>query len=96
MNYPGNTWQELNWYPDYDHPDFFWFCNNITDPDAPVEITSVDSQLANYTNGEDWTGLGGYASYVKQVVVGPYSADVIDTTAGLSTQNGMSVANHNK
>ncbi|KIV95276.1 hypothetical protein PV10_02949 [Exophiala mesophila] len=87
MNYPTNTWQELNWYPEYDHPDFFWFCNNVTDPDAPVEITSVDSQLANYTDGEVWTGLGGYASYVKQVVVGPLSADVIDTTAGFSTQN---------
>ncbi|KAK7885404.1 hypothetical protein LTR67_010582 [Exophiala xenobiotica] len=90
MNYPTNTWQELNWYPDYDAPDFFAFCNNITDMNAPANITAVDMQLANYTNGSAWTGLGAYANYVKQVILPTCpSADLIDTTTTgcFSTQN---------
>ena len=91
MNYPTNTWQELNWHPAYDSPDFFWFCNNITDMNAPVHITNVDMQLANYTGGTAWTGLGAYANYVKEVIVSGYATQDIDTTAGLSTQNSQSV-----
>ncbi|KIW82846.1 hypothetical protein Z517_02089 [Fonsecaea pedrosoi CBS 271.37] len=88
MNYPTNTWQELNWYPAYDSPDFFQFCNNITDMDAPANIASVDMQLANYTNGSAWTGLGAYANYVKEVIVSTCdSPDLIDTTECFSTQN---------
>ena len=88
MNYPTYTWQELNWYPAYDHRDFFDFCNNITDQNAPKNITAVDSLLSNYTNGEAWTGLGGYAEYVKNVVVSACpSEDLIDTTQCFSTQN---------
>ena len=93
MNYPTNTWQELNWYPGYDHPDFFAFCNNITDMNAPANITAVDMQLANYTNGLTWTGLGAYANYVKQVILPTCpSADLIDTTTAgcFSTQNRKS------
>ena len=90
MNYPTNTWQELNWYPVYDHIDFFNFCNNVTNMNAPANITAVDTALSNYTNGEPWTGLGGYADYVKNVVV-PLcpSEDLIDTTTPgcFSTQN---------
>jgi hypothetical protein len=90
MNYPTNTWQELNWYPDYDSPDFYWFCGNVTNDNAPDNITTVDYVLANYTNGESWTGLGGYAEYVKNVVVSQCpSADLIGTTECFNTQNGM-------
>lgn len=88
MNYPTNTWQELNWYPKYDHRDFFDFCNNVTNINAPENITAVDTILSNYTNGEAWTGLGGYADYVKNVVVSMCpSEDLIDTTTCFSTQN---------
>ncbi len=93
MNYPTNTWQELNWYPGYDHPDFFAFCNNITDMNAPANITAVDMQLSNYTNGSAWTGLGAYANYVKRVILPTCpSADLIDTTTTgcFSTQNRKS------
>ena len=80
--------QELNWYPAYDHRDFFDFCNNVTDQNAPANITAVDTQLSNYTNGQPWTGLGGYAEYVKNVVVSACpSEDLIDTTQCFSTQN---------
>lgn len=88
MNYPTNTWQELNWSPAADNPDFFWFCNNITDLNASTNITSVDMQLAKYTNGSAWTGLGAYANYVKEVIVSTCdSEDLIDTTTCFSTQN---------
>ncbi|KIW00140.1 uncharacterized protein PV09_08318 [Verruconis gallopava] len=88
MNYPTNTWQELNWYPEYDSEDFFWFCGNVTDDSAPAEIKATDYALSNYTNGEPWTGLGGYADYVKKVVVSACpSPDLIGTTECFSTQN---------
>ncbi|KAL6244769.1 hypothetical protein RBB50_008297 [Rhinocladiella similis] len=90
MNYPTNTWQELNWYPGYDARDFFNFCNNITDLNAPASITSVDAQLSNYTNGSAWTGLGAYANYVKTVILPTCpSTDLIGTTTTgcFSTQN---------
>ena len=88
MNYPTNTWQELNWNQKSDQPDFFNFCNNITDMDTEANITSIDMQLANYTNGSAWTGLGAYANYVKEVVVSTCpSDDLIDTTECFSTQN---------
>lgn len=90
MNYPTYTWQELNWYPKYDHRDFFDFCNNVTDQNAPANVTAVDTALSNYTNGEPWTGLGGYAQYVQNVIVPMCpSEDLIDTTTTgcFSTQN---------
>ena len=93
MNYPTNTWQELNWYPGYDARDFFNFCNNITDLNAPASITSVDAQLSNYTNGSAWTGLGAYANYVKTVILPTCpSTDLIGTTTTgcFSTQNSKS------
>lgn len=40
--------------------------DNVTDLNAPANITAVDTQLANYTNGSAWTGLGAYANYVKE------------------------------
>ncbi|EXJ78531.1 hypothetical protein A1O1_08932 [Capronia coronata CBS 617.96] len=88
MNYPTNTWQELSWNEASDAPDFFAFCNNITDMNAPANITAVDMQLANYTNGSAWTGLGAYANYVKEVIVSTCpSEDLIGTTSCFSTQN---------
>lgn len=95
MNYPTSTWQELNWSPLYDTPDFFAFCNNVTDQNAPANITAVDSALSNYTWGEPWTGLGGWAEYLKTVVLSSCpSEDLIDTTTTgcFSTQNGMSTS----
>ncbi|KAI3336489.1 peptidase S28 [Xylariaceae sp. AK1471] len=64
--YYSNTWQELNWNSTYGSRDFFYFCGNVTDIDAPEEIAKVDYVLSNYTNGEPWTGLGGYANYIKK------------------------------
>lgn len=64
--YKSNTWQELNWNSTYGPRDFFYFCGNVSSIDAPEEITQVDYALANYTNGEPWTGLGSYANYIKK------------------------------
>jgi hypothetical protein len=69
MFYPTNTWQELNWNPQYSGEDFYAFCGNVTNDDAPESVKSVDMQLANYTDGEAWVGLGGYADYVKKVLL---------------------------
>ncbi|KAF2674006.1 extracelular serine carboxypeptidase [Microthyrium microscopicum] len=92
-SYPTNTWQELNWVPAYDAPDFFQFCNNVTDDSAPTDITDVDRALSEYTHGEPWTGLGGYAKYVKDVVVSQCpSEDLINTSACFSTQNASNWA----
>ncbi|KAI1393617.1 peptidase S28 [Hypoxylon trugodes] len=63
--YHSNTWQELNWNSTYGSRDFFYFCGNVSDIDAPAEISHVDWTLADYTNGEPWVGLGGYANYIK-------------------------------
>jgi hypothetical protein len=80
MNYPTNTWQELNWSPLYGSDDFWNFCNNVTNIDAPANITAVDNILAKYTNGEPWTNLGNYANYVKQVVLPYCSTGRLDST----------------
>lgn len=69
MNYPTNTWQELNWYPAYTSNDFWNFCNNVTNLHAPENISAVDFALAKYTHGEPWQNLGNYANYVKQVLL---------------------------
>ncbi|KAH6670784.1 extracelular serine carboxypeptidase-like protein [Halenospora varia] len=66
MNYPTNTWQELNWYPAYSGPDFFNFCSNVTNINAPADVTAIDNILAKYTRGEPWTNLGNYATYFKR------------------------------
>ena len=88
MNYPTNTWQELNWYPAYGSDDFFLFCSNVTNINAPENITSVDNVLANYTNGEPWTNLGNYAQYVKEVLLPLCPSADFDSTACFGTQNG--------
>ncbi|KAK8065941.1 extracelular serine carboxypeptidase-like protein [Apiospora hydei] len=67
--YPTNTWQELNWNASYGSSDFFTFCDSVTSVNAPESIAEVDYALANYTGGAPWAGLGGYADYVKRVVL---------------------------
>ena len=69
FNYPTNTWQELCWNAECGSQDFFSFCGNVTNLDAPASITAVDHELANYTNGEPWTNLGNYANYVKATIL---------------------------
>ena len=66
MLYPTNTRQELNWNPAYNSEDFWYFCSNVTNLDAPGTITQIDYSSAQYTNGEPWTNQGNYASYIKQ------------------------------
>ena len=89
MFYPTNTWQELNWSPLYGAEDFYEFCHNVTNDDAPANITDVDYALANYTGGDALAGLGGYADYVKKVLLPLCTSGNIDSTdAGCySTQN---------
>jgi hypothetical protein len=88
MNYPTNTWQELNWDPNQGSEDFFNFCRNVTNIDAPANITAVDNILANYTNGEPWTNLGNYAAYVKRVLLPLCPSGDFDNTSCFGTQNG--------
>ncbi|KAI1267834.1 extracelular serine carboxypeptidase-like protein [Xylariaceae sp. FL1019] len=68
-SYLVDTWQELNWNSTYGARDFFWFCGNITDIDAPREVTDADYALSNYTKGEPWVGLGGWGNYMKKYVL---------------------------
>lgn len=91
MNYPTGTWQELNWYPAYSSDDFWNFCSNITNLNAPESITSVDYKLAAYTGGEPWTGLGAYADYFQKVIIPLCESGRIDSTdpGCFNTQNGM-------
>ncbi|KAF4627217.1 hypothetical protein G7Y89_g10938 [Cudoniella acicularis] len=67
--YPTHTWQEINWNPRFGHEDFFDFCRNVTDVNAPANNTEIDNQLVSYTNGENWKNLGNYAAYIKRVVL---------------------------
>lgn len=90
MNYPTNTWQELNWYPAYDQPDFWNFCGNVTNINAPASITNVDNILAPYTKGEPWTNLGNYADYFKKNFIPLCNGAPIDSTQCYGTQNGLS------
>ncbi|CAA9965462.1 extracelular serine carboxypeptidase [Pyrenophora teres f. maculata] len=89
MNYPTNTWQELNWSPLYGHSDFWDFCGNVTNPSPPANISSVDTTLSKYTNGSPWTGLGNYANYVKQTLLPLCTTGRINSTdpGCFSTQN---------
>ncbi|GAW24549.1 hypothetical protein ANO14919_141360 [Xylariales sp. No.14919] len=71
-NYFSNTWQELNWNSSYGSHDFFYFCGNVSNIDAPKEISEIDYSLSNYTDGEPWVGLGGYAgAYIDAPKEGP-------------------------
>ncbi|CAJ2506574.1 Uu.00g007040.m01.CDS01 [Anthostomella pinea] len=67
--YPTYTWQEINWDPTRGHIDFFDFCRNVTDGNAPANNTEADSALAANTKGQVWKNLGNYAAYIKRVVL---------------------------
>jgi len=84
-----DTWQELNWYPAYSGPDFFNFCSNVTNINAPESITEVDWYLANYTGGEPWTNLGNYANYFQQAFLPLCPNGDYDNTECFGTQNRM-------
>jgi len=88
MNYPTNTWQELNWNSTYGSDDFWNFCTNVTNLYAADNITSVDHALSNYTNGEPWTNLGNYANYVQNYIntLCP-DPSLLGTTTCFGTQN---------
>ena len=87
MNYPTNTWQELNWNSTYGSQDFFRFCSNVTNIDAPKNITAVDTLLSKYSNGDPWTNLGNYAQYIKETLLPLCDGASIDSTACFGTQN---------
>lgn len=85
LSYPGGTWQELNWKPDYGSDDIWNFCSNITNAEAPENIASIDYDLAKYTNGDPWIGLGNYANYVKKFLVP--TCDGVSIKACFGTQD---------
>lgn len=64
--YLSNTWQELSWVTGGSR-DFYNFCGNVSNIDPPKEIAKVDYALSQYTNGEPWVGLGGYAVSVQSL-----------------------------
>lgn len=80
MFYPTNTWQELNWVPSRSAEDFYEFCSNVTNPSPPSSVQAIDSQLSEYTQGESWTGLGSYATYVKATLIPLCTTGNIDST----------------
>lgn len=88
MNYPTNTWQELGWSSS-GAPDFWYFCNNVTNLNAQENITQIDYALAQYTNGEPWTNLGNYANYFKIAVLPICEDGDVNSSACFGTQNGM-------
>ncbi|KAK5113436.1 hypothetical protein LTR85_010864 [Meristemomyces frigidus] len=87
MNYPTNTWQELVWDPAQGSDDFWLFCTNVTNLDAPENITQVDYALAQYTDGEPWINLGKYANYIKQYLIPICDGAPIDSTECFGTQD---------
>ncbi|XXH04955.1 hypothetical protein Hte_011378 [Hypoxylon texense] len=77
--YHSSTWQELNWNSTYGSRDFFYFCGNVSDIDAPEEITQVDYLFANYTNGVPWVTFKG--AYIAAPEEGPaLLSRVVDTS----------------
>jgi hypothetical protein len=85
--YPVSTWQEINWNPKYGQRDFFDFCRNVTDINAPKNITSIDFALSKYTNGTPWKGLGNYAAYTKRVVLPLCASGDYNSAACFGTQH---------
>lgn len=80
MNYPTNTWQELNWNPQYGSRNFWHFCSNVTNPNPPRNVSSVDTALVKYSDGEAWTGLGGYSDYINKTLLPNCESGRIDST----------------
>ncbi|RDL38322.1 uncharacterized protein BP5553_02662 [Venustampulla echinocandica] len=87
MNYPKDTWQELNWYPAYSAPDFFDFCSNVTNINAPASVTAFDNALAKYTHGKPWVNLGNYADFFKKAFLPLCPSGDYDSTSCFGTQN---------
>jgi hypothetical protein len=85
--YPTYSWQEINWNPAKGHEDFFNFCRNVTNVDAPANITKVDYELAKYTNNERWKNLGNYAAYIKRVVLPLCASSDYNSAACFGTQH---------
>ena len=85
--YPTNTWQELNWDPNAGSYDFWYFCWNVTNADAPESIKKVDNELSSVTNGEPWYNLGNYANYIKKYIIPLCGGAPINSTECFSTQN---------
>nr|POE65594.1 putative extracellular serine carboxypeptidase [Quercus suber] len=85
--YPTNTWQELNWNAKYGSDDFWLFCTNVTNPDAPKSVTSVDYALSEHSCGKPWTNLGNYANYIKDFVIPLCQGPSLDSTSCFGTQN---------
>ncbi|KAL9058435.1 MAG: hypothetical protein Q9162_001730 [Coniocarpon cinnabarinum] len=79
---------ELNWDPTYGSDDFWNFCKNVTNLDAPPNVTNVDDVLASYTNGESWTNLGNYAAYIQQYILPLCPSGDYNNTSCFGTQNG--------
>jgi hypothetical protein len=90
LNYPTNTWQELNWYPAYSGNDFFEFCSNVTNINTPANITAIDSTLAKYSDEDLWTNLGNYANYIKQAILPLCPNADYDSPECFGTQTGLS------
>ncbi|PNS15019.1 cell division control protein 42 [Sphaceloma murrayae] len=86
MNYPTNTWQELNWNPSYNSDDFFLFCSNVTSPASPSSL-AIDTALTPYTH-HPTPNLGNYATYIRTYLL-PLcpSPSLLNTTTCFSTQN---------
>ncbi|KAH8195109.1 hypothetical protein TruAng_010729 [Truncatella angustata] len=85
--YEAATWQELNWNLAYGSNDFFEFCGNVTNLDAPENITQVDYTFANYTSGLPWDGLGGYADYIKKYLIPNCAGGDLNSNDCWGTQN---------
>ncbi len=85
LSYPTDSWQELNWRNQYD--DFWSFCSNVTNLDAPEGILQVDSAMAKYTIGEPWTNLGNYAHYVKATILPTCRSGQFNSPRCFGTQN---------
>ncbi|KAK0289501.1 hypothetical protein LTR35_002698 [Friedmanniomyces endolithicus] len=86
MNYPTNTWQELLW-GGLGSNDFWEFCTNVTNLNAPENITQVDYALSQYTGGEPWTNLGNYANYIKKYLIPICNGAPINSVLCFGTQN---------
>jgi hypothetical protein len=89
--YPNPTWQELNWDPAVGSNEFFDFCTNLT---AVASNNKTDYALSQYTNGEKWTGLANYASWIKNKIV-PLcpEGESLDSNACFGTHNRTAWAN---
>jgi hypothetical protein len=85
--YPVSTWQEIGWNPTYAQRDFFDFCRNLTDINAPMNITKVDYTLSEYTAGAPWKNLGNYAAYIKRVVLPQCTNGDYNSAACFGTQH---------